>query len=124
MNESFWTGTSGTTRYPALDVRSTADVAVIGGGLAGLWTAWELAQAGRRVAVIEAGRVGAASTGNTTGKASALQSLNFSAIARAAAGRPPASTGRPRCWPWSGSPRSPPRWRWTAIWSGGRRTSM
>ncbi|GAA2015668.1 FAD-dependent oxidoreductase [Catenulispora yoronensis] len=84
MNESFWTGTSGTTRYPALDVRSTADVAVIGGGLAGLWTAWELAQAGRRVAVIEAGRVGAASTGNTTGKASALQSLNFSAIARAA----------------------------------------
>jgi len=67
-----------------LDTRVTADVAVIGGGLAGLWTAWELAQAGRRVAVIEAGRIGAASTGNTTGKASALQSLNFSAIARAA----------------------------------------
>ncbi|NUR58670.1 MAG: FAD-dependent oxidoreductase [Catenulispora sp.] len=84
MNESFWTGTSGATRYPALDARTTADVAVVGGGLAGLWTAWELAQAGRRVAVIEAGRVGAASTGNTTGKASALQSLNFSAIAHAA----------------------------------------
>ncbi|GAA2002138.1 FAD-dependent oxidoreductase [Catenulispora subtropica] len=84
MNESYWTGTSGTTRYPALDARTTADVAVVGGGLAGLWTAWELAQAGRRVAVIEAGRIGAASTGNTTGKATALQSLNFSAIARTA----------------------------------------
>ena len=84
MNESFWTGTSGATRYPALGARTTADVAVVGGGLAGLWTAWELAQAGRRVAVIEAGRIGAASTGNTTGKASALQSLNFSTIAHAA----------------------------------------
>jgi glycine/D-amino acid oxidase-like deaminating enzyme/nitrite reductase/ring-hydroxylating ferredoxin subunit len=84
MNESYWTGTSGTTRYPALDVRATADVAVVGGGLAGLWTAWELAQAGRRVAVIEARRIGAASTGNTTGKATALQSLNFGAIARTA----------------------------------------
>lgn len=84
MNDSFWTDTSASTGYPALDGRTEADVAVIGGGLAGLWTAWELVQTGHRVAVLEAGRVGAASTGNTTGKATALQSLVFSAIARSA----------------------------------------
>ena len=34
---------------------STADVVVVGGGIAGLTAAWELARAGRRVEVLEAG---------------------------------------------------------------------
>lgn len=35
------------------------DVAIVGGGIAGASTAWELARAGLRVALLEKGRIGA-----------------------------------------------------------------
>jgi glycine/D-amino acid oxidase-like deaminating enzyme/nitrite reductase/ring-hydroxylating ferredoxin subunit len=69
---SYWTRSSGDAGYPALTGRLTTDVAVIGGGLTGLWTAWELARAGLRVAVLESGRVAAETTANTPGTVSAL----------------------------------------------------
>jgi glycine oxidase len=46
---------------------ASADVAVVGGGLIGLSIAWRLARAGRRVVVVEAGRVGAGASGAATG---------------------------------------------------------
>jgi glycine/D-amino acid oxidase-like deaminating enzyme/nitrite reductase/ring-hydroxylating ferredoxin subunit len=82
--ESYWTSSTGSTDFPALEGRHTADVAVIGGGAAGLWTAWELSRVGRRVIVVDAGRVAGATTGGTTGRASVLQSLTYSRIAREA----------------------------------------
>jgi glycine/D-amino acid oxidase-like deaminating enzyme/nitrite reductase/ring-hydroxylating ferredoxin subunit len=48
------------------------DVAVIGGGIAGVCTAWELARAGRSVALLEAGRLLGGNTGHTTAKLTAL----------------------------------------------------
>ena len=45
------------------------EVAVVGAGFAGLATAWRLAQRGVRVAVLEAGRVGAGASGRTGGLA-------------------------------------------------------
>jgi glycine/D-amino acid oxidase-like deaminating enzyme/nitrite reductase/ring-hydroxylating ferredoxin subunit len=69
---------------PALEGRHTADVAVIGGGAAGLWTAWELSRIGKRVVVLDAGRIAGATTGGTTGRASVLQALTYSGIAREA----------------------------------------
>lgn len=56
------------------------DSVVVGAGLTGLTTAVLLSRAGHRVAVVEARRVGAAATGNTTGKVSTLQGTNLSAI--------------------------------------------
>jgi glycine/D-amino acid oxidase-like deaminating enzyme len=50
-----------------------ADVAVVGGGIAGLTAAAFLKRAGARVAVIEAGRAGTGVTSHTTGKVSSLQ---------------------------------------------------
>ena len=56
------------------------DDLVVGAGLTGLTTALLLARAGRSVAVIEARDVGAAATGNTTGKVSLLQGTRLSQI--------------------------------------------
>jgi glycine/D-amino acid oxidase-like deaminating enzyme/nitrite reductase/ring-hydroxylating ferredoxin subunit len=57
------------------------DVAVIGGGIAGLTTALLLKRDGLRVTVIEAGRVGQGATGANTAKVTALQGTVYSTIA-------------------------------------------
>lgn len=59
-----------------------ADVAVVGGGIAGLTVAVLLARAGARVRVLEAGRVGQGTTGASTAKVTALQGLRLSELRR------------------------------------------
>jgi glycine/D-amino acid oxidase-like deaminating enzyme len=61
---------------------STADIVVAGGGLTGISTALLLARQGRRVVVVEARRVGAGTTGNTTAKLSLLQGDVLSELQR------------------------------------------
>jgi glycine/D-amino acid oxidase-like deaminating enzyme/nitrite reductase/ring-hydroxylating ferredoxin subunit len=58
------------------------DDVVVGGGLTGLTTALLLARAGRSVVVVEARRIGAGTTGNTTGKVSLLQGTKLSTMLR------------------------------------------
>ena len=54
-------------RRPQLHVDVDVDVCVIGGGLAGLTTAREVARAGWSVVLIEAGRIAASASGRNTG---------------------------------------------------------
>src|SRR4051812_20556967 len=64
---SLWSETAPPTpRYAPLAGNVTYDVAVIGGGITGISAACLLQQAGRRVAVIEARRIGKGETGKTT----------------------------------------------------------
>jgi len=56
-----------TPRRPALHVDLDVDVCVIGGGLAGLTTARELARSGWSVVLLEAGRLAARASGRNTG---------------------------------------------------------
>ncbi|MFJ2763450.1 FAD-dependent oxidoreductase [Streptomyces prasinus] len=82
MAESYWMDTAPGTRWPPSDDDTTADVAVIGAGMAGLSTAWELTRAGRKVIVLEADRVAAGVTGYTTAKLTAAHSLVYERLRR------------------------------------------
>ncbi|MFF3754652.1 FAD-dependent oxidoreductase [Streptomyces sp. NPDC002018] len=81
-DESFWMDTSDSTSYPSLDEDIEVDVAVVGGGIAGLSTARELARTGRRVAVLEADRIATGVSGYTTAKVSALHTLVYDRLRR------------------------------------------
>ncbi|MET8771344.1 FAD-dependent oxidoreductase [Streptomyces sp. NPDC004658] len=82
VTDSYWLRTAPGPSHPALDGDLDVDVAVIGGGIAGLSTAYELARAGRRVAVLEAGRVAAGVTGYTTAKLTAQHTLVYDRLRR------------------------------------------
>lgn len=79
--ESWWLATAPGVRFPPLDRDLQVDVAVIGAGIAGISTAWELARSGRRVVVVEANEVAAGVTGHTTAKLTALHTLIYARLA-------------------------------------------
>lgn len=69
---SIWEATSPTLHFAALSGETTADVAIVGGGITGITAAMLLAWAGRSVAVVEAHQVGFGTTGNSTGNLYAI----------------------------------------------------
>ncbi len=66
---------------PPLQSRIEADVCVVGGGLAGLTAAHHLASAGRKVALVEARRIGWGASGRNGGFVSPGYSLGYDRIA-------------------------------------------
>ncbi|MEW2578520.1 FAD-dependent oxidoreductase [Streptomyces syringium] len=80
--ESHWMATAPATAHPPLTSDLEVDVAVIGGGIAGLSAAWELVEAGRSVAVLEADRIAAGVSGHTTAKVTALHTLVYGRLRR------------------------------------------
>ncbi len=80
LSESYWMHTAPARSFPTLERDLSTDVAIIGGGIAGLCTAWELARAGVQVTVLEADRIAAGVTGYTTAKLTALHALLYSGL--------------------------------------------
>ncbi|QES51308.1 FAD-dependent oxidoreductase [Streptomyces venezuelae] len=79
---SHWLATAHRPQYPRLDRDLDVDTVVIGGGIAGLATARELAVAGRETVLIEADRILSGTTGHTTGKLTALHGLQYERLRR------------------------------------------
>src|SRR3954471_11432671 len=79
-NTSLWVDSAPETSYPALAPGLHVDVAVLGGGIAGLTTALLLKQQGAKVAVVEAGRVGAGFPADTTAKVTSLHGTSYQSI--------------------------------------------
>ncbi|GAA2860909.1 iron-sulfur-binding protein [Actinoplanes cyaneus] len=75
--ESYWIESTTPTAYPRLSGDADTDVVVVGGGIAGLCTAWELTEAGHRVTLLEADRIATGVTGYTTAKLSVLHTLVY-----------------------------------------------
>ncbi|MFL5330091.1 MAG: FAD-dependent oxidoreductase [Gemmataceae bacterium] len=63
---SVWVATAKVPEYPAIAKDEKADVCVVGAGIAGLSTAYLLAREGKRVVVIDDGRIGSGQTERTT----------------------------------------------------------
>ena len=79
-HESFWIDSIEGNRYPRAGGLLSVDVAIVGGGMVGLTAAILLKSAGKSVAVIEAGRVGAGVSGHTTAKITAGHGIIYSLI--------------------------------------------
>ena len=69
LNTPFWLGRethARHVRFPTLKRELDVDVAIVGGGITGAALAWRFADAGVRVALVEAARVGRGSTAAST----------------------------------------------------------
>ena len=75
-----WIDSTPETAYAPLEPGLHFDVAVLGGGLAGLTCALLLKRAGGRVAVVEAERVAGGVTAYTTAKVSSLHGLRYAQV--------------------------------------------
>lgn len=76
--ESLWLGTvDDLPSFPKLDQNIEVDVTVVGGGITGITTAYLLAKAGKKVALLEAGALLNGTTGHTTAKVTAQHHLIY-----------------------------------------------
>jgi glycine/D-amino acid oxidase-like deaminating enzyme/nitrite reductase/ring-hydroxylating ferredoxin subunit len=63
---SFWERTATSFRTAPLERTITADVVIVGAGIAGMMTAYQLSREGRKVVVLDDGAVGSGMTSRTT----------------------------------------------------------
>ncbi len=74
---SLWIASTQDTDYPRVEEDLDVDVAIIGGGITGITTAYLLKKAGVRVAVIDSNKIVKGGTGHTTAKITSQHSLKY-----------------------------------------------
>jgi glycine/D-amino acid oxidase-like deaminating enzyme/nitrite reductase/ring-hydroxylating ferredoxin subunit len=87
VRESLWIATTPSTTYPPLEGDTEAEVAVAGGGIVGVVTAYLLAEAGVEVVLIERARIATGVSGHTTAKVTSQHGLRYAELTRRAGSR-------------------------------------
>lgn len=75
--ESLWRATTELPSFPRLAEDIETDVAVVGAGITGITTAYLLAKAGKKVVLLDAGRILDGTTGFTTAKVTAQHGMIY-----------------------------------------------
>ncbi len=79
--ESIWKEKRPERKGKSSSLPKKTEVAVIGGGMAGILCGWQLKEAGVDVVILEARTVGSGQTGNTTAKITSQQGLIYQKLA-------------------------------------------
>lgn len=66
FTQPLWLDSVGRPDFPSIDTDINTNICIIGGGISGLTTAYCLAREGKRVVVLEDGKIGSGETGRTT----------------------------------------------------------
>ena len=74
---SLWVASTQDTDYPKVENDMDVDVAIIGGGITGITTAYLLKKAGARVAIIDSNKIVKGGTGHTTAKITSQHTLKY-----------------------------------------------
>ncbi|MGE5389997.1 MAG: FAD-dependent oxidoreductase [Deltaproteobacteria bacterium] len=77
---SYWIDSVSIPSFPQLEEDITVDVAIVGGGITGITSAYLLTQRGLKVAIAEAGKVLHGTTGHTTAKVTSQHSLIYARL--------------------------------------------
>ncbi|NLY36299.1 MAG: FAD-dependent oxidoreductase [Tissierellia bacterium] len=80
LPESYWMASTEQTQYPSLDQDIKVDVVIVGGGMAGICTAYELSKENLKVALLESGRIIEATSGYTTAKVTSQHGLIYNKL--------------------------------------------
>lgn len=78
--QSYWISSTEKTNYPSLDEDIDVDIAIIGGGILGILTGYQLEKYGYNIAIIEAERIAQSTTGHTTAKITSQHGLIYDKI--------------------------------------------
>ncbi len=77
---SYWLATTRETNFPQLSEDISTDIAIIGGGMAGILCASLLSSEGLDVVILEAGRIAGGTTAHTTAKITSQHGLIYNKI--------------------------------------------
>jgi glycine/D-amino acid oxidase-like deaminating enzyme/nitrite reductase/ring-hydroxylating ferredoxin subunit len=75
--EAYWLGSAELPSFPTLQEDIHTEVAIIGGGMTGITSAYLLAKEGKKVVLLEAGRILTGTTGHTTAKVTAQHGIVY-----------------------------------------------
>ncbi|WP_407644635.1 FAD-dependent oxidoreductase [Cohnella cholangitidis] len=75
--QSYWTSSADIPEYPKLAKDIEADVVIVGAGITGITAGYLLSKEGKKVVILEAGRILHGTTGHTTAKVTAQHDIIY-----------------------------------------------